>query len=865
MESIACIQLKGNKLGYSFYSGETLKLYVMEDALESNDFSYTDALITQFMLKSILIPDSSSDEFVNFLQGYDETIMIRRIATKEFAFDKGRYTVLNWYIDYVHSQQDNVSTVGTDVINYNMILVDPEQGNKTHSYLQLEGLINLNESQLTIGCAGVLLKHIRKHEQQNVDSVDESRSSLQPTFLEVFSSDAYMHVSLDVARSLSIFEYDSHPNMHQKRGKEGHSLFGLLNKTKSILGQYRLKEWVMRPTTIRKTIEERHAFIEFLIRSDVREELQELRSYLSQIKNIHRLLSKVKEHKATPNDWQHILKFAYYSICIFGLLSQIQSINSAEQLPIFQSIQDHTPDIEDMKVVGTDINNLIDFEASKHEGRNIIKGKLDAELDFLKSRYENMDTYLLEVAQEIGSNLPHEIKAALNVVYFPQLGYLIVLPKYRQASESGNQSNHSQSTAISDDPYLCLSGFELQFTTADSLYYKNERTKELDRTIGDIHSMITDKEIEIIQGLSERVLGHTKQFSGIADILSSLDCLASLAIVALKFNYTKPKMTDTNELKIVQGRHPLQELCVDVFIPNDTHLEGGKGFEYAQDSLSLFTKSVRASDQNEASKSISTAINSIQVVTGANFSGKSVYLKQVALITYMAHIGSFVPAQETIIGITDRIYTRIQTLETILKPQSAFAYDLQQLKKALHNSTSRSLVIIDEFGKGTESTDGASLFCSVLGYFLSMTDNCPKVLASTHFHDVISQNILSIQDRITLSQTEILYQELSEIEGEPKKDEAVFLYRIVPGNSYLSSFGIWCAGIAGLPISIVERALLLSEKYAKGDEIDRIESTEEHKHFEDLEFIARTFVTSDINEINPRMMIESIKHLLGRD
>lgn len=127
--------------------------------------------------------------------------------------------------------------------------------------------------------------------------------------------------------------------------------------------------------------------------------------------------------------------------------------------------------------------------------------------------------------------------------------------------------------------------------------------------------------------------------------------------------------------------------------------------------------------------------------------------------------------------------------------------------------------------KGTESTDGASLFCSVLGYFLSMTDNCPKVLASTHFHgnnisfifktnidalhvDVISQNILSTQDRITLSQTEVLYQELSQIEGEPKKDEAVFLYRIVPGNSYLSSFGIWCAGIAGLPISIVERGIV---------------------------------------------------------
>lgn len=100
-----------------------------------------------FYKDMVMIALKASISIQNFL---DETIMIRRIATKEFAFDKGRYTVLNWYIDYVHSQQDNVSTVGTDVINYNMILVDPEQGNKTHSYLQLEGLINLNESQLTV-------------------------------------------------------------------------------------------------------------------------------------------------------------------------------------------------------------------------------------------------------------------------------------------------------------------------------------------------------------------------------------------------------------------------------------------------------------------------------------------------------------------------------------------------------------------------------------------------------------------------------------------------------------------------------------------------------------------------------------------
>ncbi|KAG1440741.1 hypothetical protein G6F56_011793 [Rhizopus delemar] len=234
------------------------------------------------------------------------------------------------------------------------------------------------------------------------------------------------------------------------------------------------------------------------------------------------------------------------------------------------------------------------------------------------------------------------------------------------------------------------------------MYYKNERTK--------------DREIEIIQGLSERVLEYKVQFTELVDTLSYLDCLIALSVIALKFGYVRPVMTDTNVLEIKKGRHPLQELCVETFIPNDTHLEGGKGFE------------------NNSTVADDDRINSIQVVTGANFSGKSVYLKQVALVTFMAHIGSFVPASSATVGITDKLFTRTQTLETISKPQSAFAYDLQQLQKALSNSTCRSLVIIDEFGKGTENADGAALFCSILGYFLSMTDQCPKVLSSTHFH-----------------------------------------------------------------------------------------------------------------------------------
>ncbi|CAO3702359.1 unnamed protein product [Rhizopus stolonifer] len=811
--------MKGNNLGCAYYVHESLKLYVMEDAVESNDFAYTSILVAQCMPNIILLPDLNEDSFIHFLNANDESIEMKKMPPKDFNFEKGQYSLLNWYTDYVQTNDTS-----------HMILVDPEEGNKTHVYLRLEGLINLNASQLTVGCAGVLLKYLRKIEQQEANEI-----SIQPTLLEIFSNHKCMRIDSDTLRSLSIFEYELHPNMHQKQEKESLSIFGLLNKTKTILGKQKLKEWVSCPIIERSIIEERQATIEFFMQSGVREDLYELRSHLSQISNIHRLLSKIREHKANPNDWQYTLKFAYYSICIFGLLDRLK--NMKNELDLFKKTQDQMSHIEDMKIIGADINSLVDFEASKREGRNIIKEGIDTELDTLKKKYESLDDYLLHVAQDISTTLPVGIGAALNVVYFPQLGYLLTLPKVKYVFGGSNSS------VISEDPYGCLYGLRLQFTTADNLYYKNERTKELDETIGDIHAMIVDREIEIVQGLSERVLEYKVQFTELVDTLSYLDCLIALSVTALKFGYVKPVMTDTNVLEIKKGRHPLQELCVETFIPNDTHLEGGKGFG------------------NNSTVADDDRINSIQVVTGANFSGKSVYLKQVALVTFMAHIGSFIPASSATVGITDKLFTRTQTLETISKPQSAFAYDLQQLQKALSNSTCRSLVIIDEFGKGTENTDGAALFCSILGYFLSMADQCPKVLSSTHFHDLISQNILSSRDCITLSHTEIICQEVSRLDEESKGNEAVFLYRIVPGIGYMSSYGIWCAGIAGLPTPVVERALVLSEKYSKGEDIDRVTNEEEQEHFQKLEMITTQFLSQDINEMNPRAIIASIQHL----
>ncbi|KAG2235169.1 hypothetical protein INT48_003513 [Thamnidium elegans] len=855
------------------------------------------AVIAQILPKLIILPDTSEDElFEYFDKEHGVSIEIKKIRSKDFSFEKGRYMLLNWFIHKLQLQQTMYEPNDTEesLANQNMFMVDPEEGSRTHAYLQLEGLIHLDTSQLTTGCAGVLLKYLQKIEQEEGIDGSQNELSIQPILLRTFSCEKCMHVNSDTIQSLCIFNSESHPNMHQKHRKESLSLFGILNRTSSVLGKRLFAEWVSKPTTDKDVLDYRHESIRFFLQVDMRDIVLELSSNLKHIKNIHHLLTKVKESKANPNDWQNILKFAYYTIRILSLLSQAYRYGS--DISFMKNTRRYISIAEYMKLVGSDINEIIDFETSKVEGRIIVKEKVDTELESLREKYEALDTYLLQVSQEISAGLPVGLGAVLNVVYFPQLGYLITLPQYR-ANSGDSKSNSSRSSSHVGSYYAkYLSGFELQFTTTENIYYKNDRMKELDETIGDIHAMIADKEIEIIQGLSERVLQHTDHFSEASTLLSELDCLLSLSLAALRFNYVEPTMTMDDSLIITQGRHPLQELCVDVFIPNDTYLQGGKGFiSKKSDKLSSFYQSeclTQLEDQlasgskgpttlakesnvtlgpateqvpverNTETQTETQDINSVQIVTGANFSGKSVYLKQIALIVYMAHIGSYVPAEKAIIGITDKLFTRIQTSETVSKPQSAFAFDLQQICRALNNSTNHTLVIIDEFGKGTDSSDGAALFCSVIGYFLSKRETCPKIVASTHFHDLISQDILSAQDGITLSQTEILSRQLrtkqEEDQGE-EGDEVVFLYRIVPGKGPSASYGIWCAGIAGLPSSTIERAIELSECFQNDKPIEKIDTDQEN--YKMLKLIKDDFLEADLSQINADNLISSIESL----
>lgn len=202
------------------------------------------------------------------------------------------------------------------------------------------------------------------------------------------------------------------------------------------------------------------------------------------------------------------------------------------------------------------------------------------------------------------------------------------------------------------------------------------------------------------------------------------------------------------------------------------------------------------------------------ILTGPNYSGKSIYLKQTAFIVYLAHIGSFVPATAATIGITDKILTRISTRESVSRNQSAFMIDVQQMCMALNLATHRSLLVIDEFSKGTNAVDGAALACGVFEYLLGLGVDAPKTLAATHFHEIFENGLLPPRPPVlAFKHMDVRMDRKVEV-----KDQITYLYNLRDGRSN-RSFGMVCAAMNGIAAEIVERARILGDLAARGEDL----------------------------------------------
>ncbi|CAM9138091.1 unnamed protein product, partial [Laminaria digitata] len=409
------------------------------------------------------------------------------------------------------------------------------------------------------------------------------------------------------------------------------------------------------------------------------------------------------------------------------------------------------------------LSEVVDAPASMEDRDVVIRTGCDEELDRLKGVLANLPDILQAVGKIVLDENP--VLDELSVEYVPQIGFLTAL--HRRYSD------------------LAPPDFSFAFAQqVDTVYFKNPRMHEMDDGIGDIQAQITDKQAKIMRELEEALLEQEVVLHAAAASMAELDAAMSLASVASDFGFVRPVVVEDNVIMIKNGRHPLQqELTVDHFIPNDTYIaDGGR----------------------------------VAVITGANCSGKSVYLKQVGVAVFLAHVGSFVPAERAIIGLTDRIFTRISTVETSALPQSSFTIDVNQVAQMVRSSTPRSLLLIDEFGKGTAPADGIGLVAALLRH-LSRTGR--KCLFTLHVHEIFSQGLVKtygpddmrteLKDvsvfRMDVHMPEAPKARLQEsqaigLDGNQMDSTTtgspIPLFKLTPGMT-ASSHGIACAEVAG--------------------------------------------------------------------
>jgi len=678
--------------------------------------------------------------------------------------------------EYHHRNSNNISYN----INNGSISNYP---NPNTFYHALASVINFDSPSL-IRALGSLVTYLQntafRLEEGHTVTVNDIRCS--------YSNNECLRLDDTTMRTLRIFATDFHPlsntggggkntNSYNK-SKEGFSIYTLLDRTKSKGGKERLRQWMMQPLRNPERIQRRHVAMELFLHPSSHGHATLLLERLGQVGNMDGVLLRMQRCCSQPNDFLvlgRMLEAAYGIVMTLGDVREraveidkegLLLLGGSESGEDVHQQQQKYPSVafvnelmgrchaEALRKLRERLASVIDEEVTAEvKDHVVIHYGFHEELDRAKETFETLDETLSEVGRQVLAK--HQELISLKVVFLPQVGFLVSIDKRQHAHDETTNSFPN----IPED-------FEFVFLQDNDAFFKNSDMNQLDEEIGDLDAFIKDIEALIVSDLEEEILECESELRSTFSALADLDCILSLAGVAADLNFVKPQIASADEgvINIVNGRHPLQELIVnDEFIPNDTAMNNDER---------------------------------VLVVTGPNFSGKSCYARQVGVLVYLAHLGSFLPCDQARISVMDQILVNFGDVETCSVPQSTFQRDLTQMAGIIRKATPNSLVIVDEFGKGTAPASGIAVMTSALQ---KLAQSKCKVICTTHFLEMFSLGLLrSGQDGIKAVQMSIHVPESNE-------DDAIPLFKLENGVAS-SSAGLICARMAGLNKQIVDRA-----------------------------------------------------------
>jgi DNA mismatch repair protein MutS len=515
-----------------------------------------------------------------------------------------------------------------------------------------------------------------------------------------------------------------------RSGMADGSLLPVIDLTKTAMGGRLLKRWLGQPLLDITELAKRQDAIEWFYNNTLAR--NQTISLLDKTADLERLINRVRGGIAAPRELVALRR----SLEVIPKLIEVIEHGSSNS-PINWLKEELKPrqDVVDL------ISEAIEEQPSPNLGEGgVVRQGFSEELDSLRLASKSAKQYLANLeSQEREKTGIKSLKVGFNKVF----GYYIEVSK-------------------SNLPQVPEHYIRKQTLVGGERFFTPE-LKEYESLILNARDRIAELESNIFRRVCRQVATAGERIVAVADALANTDVFSGLAEVAVRYSYVRPKLTTDNEIIIKEGRHPVVErsLIDSSFVPNDTYL--------SNDDAQLI------------------------ILTGPNMAGKSTYLRQVALIVLLAQIGSFVPASSATIGLVDRIFTRIGAREDIAAGQSTFMVEMVEAANILNNATPRSLIILDEIGRGTSTYDGLSIARAVAEYIHNYPRLGAKTLFATHFHEMVElAGFLPRVKNFNIAVTE---------EG----GEVIFLYKIVPGGVD-KSYGIHVAKLAGLPKSVVHRA-----------------------------------------------------------
>ncbi len=562
-----------------------------------------------------------------------------------------------------------------------------------------------------IGAAGAILHYV---ETQLRRSVSHLRT------LEAYRSDQFVLIDAASQANLDL--------VTTRAGGAKNSLLGAIDRTATPMGARLLRNWILHPIRDFAVLVTRQDFVESLLGESFL--LNELRNSFSEIRDIERTLSRLSQGSGNARD----LKALEMSLRkVPDVREHLAALNGCT---LGEELGRRLGDFKDLvELLGVAICE--EPPASLKDGGIFANGYSEAIDDLRKAASEGKQWVAeLQNSEQDRTGIP-----SLKIKYNAVFGYFIEVTK----------------THLDKVP----PEYTRKQTMANAERYITPELKEVENKILGADERLRALEYEEFLNLRETVLEHLEAIQTTAAALAEIDVLTAFAEVARLFDYCRPLLSETQNLVIENGRHPVldQNICEEKFVPNDTEM--------------------------------SPEENRFMLITGPNMAGKSTYIRQVALITLLAQIGSFVPASRAEIGLVDRIFTRVGASDDLAKGQSTFMVEMTETALIANNATEQSLVILDEIGRGTATYDGLSIAWSVVEHLHDRV-GC-RTLFATHYHELTQL----ADSRSAVNNYNIAVREWN--------DQIIFLRQIVPGAAD-KSYGIQVARLAGLPDSIIDRA-----------------------------------------------------------